>query len=54
MLYLVLLKYLFDVLYLLNREFILNAINLNIKNSFYLTRVFYLKDVLNLILNFLY
>ena len=54
MLYLVLLKHLFDVLYLLNRKFILNAINLNIKNSFYLIRVFYLKDVLDLILDLLY
>ena len=54
MLYFVLLKYLFNVLYLLNREFILNTINLNIENSFYFTRVFYLKNVLNLILNFFY
>ena len=39
MLYLVLLKYLYNVLSLLNREFILNTINLNIENSFYFTRV---------------
>ena len=54
MLYLILLKYLFDVLNLLNRKFILNTINLNIKNSFYLTRVLHLKYILNLILNLLY
>ena len=54
MLYLVLLKYLYNVLSLFNREFILNTINLNIENSFYLTRVFYLKDILDLILNFFY
>ena len=48
------LKYLYNVLNLLNREFILNTINLNIENFFYLTRVFYLKDILNLILNLLY
>ena len=54
MLYLVLLKYLFGVLSLLNREFILNAINLDIEDSFYFTRVLHLKDILNLILNLLY
>ena len=54
MLYFIFLKYLFDVLSLLNREFILNTINLNIKNSFYLIRVLHLKDILNLILDLLY
>ena len=54
MLYFILLKYLFDVLSLFNREFIFNTINLNIKNSFNFARVFYLKDFLNLILNFFY
>ena len=54
MLYFILLKHLFDILYLLNREFILNTMNLNIENSFYLTRVFHLKDILNLILNLFY
>ena len=54
MLHFVLLKYLYNVLSLLNRKFILNTINLNIENSFYLTRVFHLEDILNLILNFFY
>ena len=54
MLYFIFLKYLFGVLSLLNHKLILNAINLNIKNSFNFVRVFYLKDFLNLILNLFY